>query len=41
MPWLDDEPDWDEDDEEVQEWLRRLAVEVGLIVTDDDSDYVE
>lgn len=42
MPWLDEEPDWDEDDEEQQEVLRRLARSIGLALSvDDDAPYAE
>lgn len=42
MPWLDEEPEWDEDDETEQERLLRLALSLGLRACDDlDEPYVE
>lgn len=42
MPWLDEEPEWDEEDENEQERLLRLALALGLRVCDElDEPYVE
>ena len=42
MPWLDEEPEWDEDDESEQERLLRLALALGLRRADElDEPYVE